>query len=470
MAANGANGAGLAGGVGEAGGEGGAVAAVDIPSEVKEEFRNLLRRKKSEIGVIIQRLASTFPVTTDFFTAISVNLPKASIRKQMVPGGAAAAAPVERTFFSPEDDPFGEEEIFYVTGGSFGKIYKGRSGFIYKEVAATDADISTPMKIEQHIKSILCEAFIQVLLSADEDFGLHVPRITGLFISPTAVRQSLRQKSASGRRNLPAHVKERFTFYIKMEQCQRGVIQYLSSAPADRVTTAKLAPVCTQLGNALSYFSDTYGFKHRDLHSGNVMVNVMGGAGGGGLIIKIIDFGQACITINGVTYARDPHPCVSYDLLIFMASIRQVLRTRLEADAMAVLQWFFTNSEGMDLYRYIEVWIGMMVARGSEPAYSDIFPYFYESYSLGEALRGWPNQPWTATSDPHPDQTLYQTFFESGAIPARNTFDMFLWKWSNPTAADPAGLAGGGHRRKKRLRIDGRTKTRKSYVQTRRRK
>jgi serine/threonine protein kinase len=475
MAANGMGGnAGGAGGEGDNAG-GPAVAAVaDIPRAAKETMRNLLRVSKSGIDAVLARLASTHPITTEYLTRFVIGLPHAEIIELTTP---AHPAPIVRTMFRSEDLMVAEEPLRRITAGSYGVIYKGRlSGSIYKEIKASDADIGTPMKIEQFIKEILCEVFIQVLLSTDVDYGRYVPAVTGLFVSNTLVRQSLRQKSKSGRRNTPQVIKDKFKFFIKMEACQKVLSEYLLPAGVAQITMDRMAPVCRDLGDVLAYFKTTYGFLHRDLHYGNIMVNELGGAaaGGAGISLKLIDFGHSCVTIRGVTYSRDPTPCESYDLLILMASFREPTTwPSIAPDVQEVIRWFFKNKDGHDCRAYVKAWFDREVAEGRVPALREIFHYFYHRFSLGADARGWPNHPWLVPLAAYPGPpplTMYEVFFESGAIPSRVDYEMFIWKWTNPTAPDPAELAGGGKRSrgKRRQRID--AKTRKSNPYARRRR
>ena len=67
----------------------------------------------------------------------------------------------------------------------------------------------------------------------------------------------------------------------------------------------------------LMHFRAKYGFHHRDFHSGNLMMN--------GLTMKLIDFGEACITCGGKTFSLRRggavQTCESADLLIFVSSL-----------------------------------------------------------------------------------------------------------------------------------------------------
>jgi len=106
-----------------------------------------------------------------------------------------------------------------------------------------------------------------------------------------------------------------------------------------------------ELGTVLYHFMQTYNFFHRDLHIGNVLFHCMGDrsiidnafkildnsasskedvlasiqtiqemSSSGEIAVKLIDFGMACITIDGVQYSLYNNQCKSYDLLIYTIS------------------------------------------------------------------------------------------------------------------------------------------------------
>jgi len=70
-------------------------------------------------------------------------------------------------------------------------------------------------------------------------------------------------------------------------------------------------PIFHTLGAVLEQFRDTYGFYHRDLHQGNIMVTSDGK-------VKLIDFGMSCM--RGMMQREEP---VRYDMLILLCNILQ---------------------------------------------------------------------------------------------------------------------------------------------------
>jgi serine/threonine protein kinase len=70
-----------------------------------------------------------------------------------------------------------------------------------------------------------------------------------------------------------------------------------------------LYPVFHTLGAVLEHFRNTYGFYHRDLHQGNIMVTNEGK-------LKLIDFGMSCM--KGMMQEEEPE---RYDFLILVCNI-----------------------------------------------------------------------------------------------------------------------------------------------------
>jgi serine/threonine protein kinase len=94
---------------------------------------------------------------------------------------------------------------------------------------------------------------------------------------------------------------------------------------------AEVKPRFMQLATVLTHLDATYGFRHRDLHSGNVMFTST-------MQVKIIDFGRSCMnfewspgrsslftmnkwgadTIPKAILKGQPKGCFSLDLFIYL--------------------------------------------------------------------------------------------------------------------------------------------------------
>ena len=213
----------------------------------------------------------------------------------------------------------------FINAGASGQIYRGASNIIYKQI-----NIKVKKSdIEEQVKEAFLEAWFQTVLSLDKACGVNIAKVTGFFRDPTLVKSGGKdwwetQKTA--------------TFYITMESIPNKLKGMLRAAGAagKGATIAEVKPRFMQLATVLTHLDATYGFRHRDLHSGNVMFTST-------MQVKIIDFGRSCMnfewspgrsslftmnkwgadTIPKAILKGQPKGCFSLDLFIYLISIIQ---------------------------------------------------------------------------------------------------------------------------------------------------
>jgi len=182
-----------------------------------------------------------------------------------------------------------QDTLTHISGGTYGKVYKGHSNFIYKEMHKKDSK-----DIESFCRSVFLEAFINIVLQNDPTYGAHVGRLIKILKHPDF-----------NDLDNPVH-----TIYFILEPIKFTLLDYFQKGieEIDKRSMERellIYPVFYSLGAILEHFDRVYGFRHGDLHVGNIMLTPYGK-------IKLIDFGFSCI--RGYT-PTPKQPCEGYDLL-----------------------------------------------------------------------------------------------------------------------------------------------------------
>ena len=223
-----------------------------------------------------------------FFDFITKRLLNASIDKLPTHGAGS-----KYLFKSYGTDKYLElqDTLTHISGGSYGKVYRGRTNFIYKEMHNTNRAMT-----ETFCRSVFLEALINVILQNDPRYGAHVGRLIKILKHP----------------NFNDIANPVQILYFILEPIEFTLTSYLERPiPAGISQEAYIYPIFYQLGAVLEHFGNQYGFFHGDLHRGNVMLTRDGK-------VKLIDFGFSCV--RGYTRVAK-EPCKSYDFLILLFNL-----------------------------------------------------------------------------------------------------------------------------------------------------
>ena len=151
--------------------------------------------------------------------------------------------------------------------------------------------------IEEYHREVFIEAYIQTVLQCDPRFGKNIAHIENLYRDIGVTRFI-----------------SNYTYYYKMESIPYTLNRHLQRPGRTKEDNLRLI---SDLASVLEYFDHNYGFRHRDLHGGNVMFGEDG-------TLKLIDFGQACINQGGTVYSVNDTVCSSYDIFIFLTFVLEI--------------------------------------------------------------------------------------------------------------------------------------------------
>ena len=250
----------------------------------------------------------------------------------------------DNMFTAPD---IGGEKVNWVAGGTYGSVYVGQTYFnAYKRMIINENNRIGTYYIENYCREIYLEAFIQYYLQTDPNYGHNICSIQKLYRDTSVIREIQRPGAwrPKGKKYIPL-IDRPYIFYYRMEPIPEGTIGHY----IDRSINVRTMPFTTiqpklhELAIILEYFNKKCGFHHRDLHSGNVMFKKMGNE------IKIIDFGMACITINGKVYSVMNENCYSYDLMIYTVGLYEYYERYLDKDTNNFLRGLFQLVDGPNI-------------------------------------------------------------------------------------------------------------------------
>ena len=391
--------------------------------EASNAYRDVLGHdiNLQDVNYIIQILAGVSEVDKDYFKERALDLDVMSI-------GEGDVAIIRK---------YGKRAntAKYVTSGASGIIYSGESGIIYKKInidifEKNDSNKYTktrrdPEVIEEEIKEAFLEAWFQTVLSLDKSYGINIGKITRFFRDPSL-------KKVPGGINWWETKMNSATFYITMEFIPNNFEKMLikTSPEGEKATVESIKPQLSKLAEVLIYFDENYGFRHRDLHSGNVMFTDET------MDIKLIDFGRCCMNFewspdSNALYSMskwgaDDIPqeliekgsdsqCFSLDLFIYLISILQDpdYEKRMSYSLHKMFNAMVTSSPdtgSQNLFYYLK-----SVADGKVKSLKKPYSPFWDSYPWSFA--DWDKPHIVALAD---TQTVFLTGFKEYVDRATN--------------------------------------------------
>ena len=237
---------------------------------------------------------------------------------------------------------FNGNPITQIGSGSYGNIFQDEDGLIYKETQLEIYKGDNVEKVcEKFYRNFLLEVFIQVVLQ-NENPGA-VGKINGVYIDNRInKRKSIRSESPKtvlpNQENNEATPIMVYSFFITMDNIPYTFDKYARefrkfknsrTSPKMKISLIEAKRIFIKLAENLKGFKQV-GFKHGDLHMGNIMFNYEGDP-------IIIDLGMACLEVGGHVYSVNKNECQSYDLLMLMASLYESSKDIFEPNAFEAI-------------------------------------------------------------------------------------------------------------------------------------
>ena len=388
-----------------------------LSPEARLAFQSVINmRGKRDINSVIDKLRGAVGVGLPYFQDAAKSLPV-----------------LHAEFTDPNNGEIGRAVVKRIGGGSFGTIWQSAGATaVYKRTMNRTKGRAAAV-VEDVYRENYVEAFIQSVLQSDPNSGSEIGKLEAIYRDATVRRRGTRR--AAGARtssNRPRYDVRRAsseplntTFFYKMEYIRytfKDAMKIKYRDAGGPIPLDDIHAIFSILGATLAELYETYGFRHCDLHVGNLMFTDT-------MELKIIDFGKSCLNIDGVVYSKNRPTCESYDLLIFLVAVREYFFHYFDAEVQGVINYFFTDADGTNIYDEV------LRLHTDRPTQGALFHYFYNEYSID--LRGDPVKGYPWGEDVGGGHTLYSKFV-AGLVPRKVEPEHFMDVWEHPRAARPA--------------------------------
>ena len=285
-------------------------------SEVASNFEKVANLKKGETEVIIKYLKTKYADENEQILIQNVPIPpNRTMTVHKIGQSYPISDIIHRYSLKPvefkdntDNWSFNGTPLIKLGGGSFGNIFQNPSnGLIYKQtVLKLSQGYDLEIRCEDFYREFLLEAFIQVVLHTDNPSA--VANITDIYIDSRIHRMSQRdtlsqdatlEKDVHPRLPLKSereHTMEYSFFYI-MNKIPYAFDSYAAkfgeeNSPQGKILSlTQVKTIFNKLGRILNDLKHKYGFKHRDLHPGNLRFDKNGNP-------ILIDFGKSCLKME----------------------------------------------------------------------------------------------------------------------------------------------------------------------------
>lgn len=262
------------------------------PNPFVEEFGSVLGLSVVQTAELIERMANeNHNPESNYFVYIAQQLPVLDLNLSV--------------------------NVVPITSGSFGKISKitkaERANRVLKEqrvhfgfphnIEYTPTSKKQLEGINDDLRDIFIEIFIQFILGQDMQYGHNVVKLYNVYRSADAK-----------------------AIYIEMDYIDSDIFSYCKSLcqTYGYIDNANIVYILLFVANILKVFNDRFGFVHRDLKVDNVGIKDYNGKRN----IVLFDFGSSCIKYLGRQYSTKAffdtlyEPCnINSDLALFTYSL-----------------------------------------------------------------------------------------------------------------------------------------------------
>ena len=123
------------------------------------------------------------------------------------------------------------DRVRRIGGGTYGTIFLGTSGAVYKRVMLSPDRINPAdpaFSIEDFHRELFVEPFIQTVLQSDERYGRNIANIQRVYRDSTVVRPTA-SRSAAASSQFTQPRERTYVYYYKMEPIQNSLESYISN-------------------------------------------------------------------------------------------------------------------------------------------------------------------------------------------------------------------------------------------------